>query len=182
MLKGKIIYLEGVSSSGKTTLVKALQARLPEPFFWLSSDNFWFMAPAPGLFENNVIFEKVESAIINSIKLFSDLGISVIVDIVPVSMSNSMENFVRALYECPILYVNVTCPLEELRRREKERGDRQVGMGESQLKWIASQEIYDITVDTYNNKIEECADKIIEILNYPEKCKAFGTLRSQCTE
>ena len=98
-----------------------------------------------------------------------------IVDIAPVRMSNSMEKFVEALNEYPILYVNVTCPLEELRRREKER-DRQIGSSESDLKWIASQCTYDITVDTHANTSEECANKIIEVCNYPEKFKAFKNL------
>ena len=41
---------------------------------------------------------------------------------------------------------------------------------------------YDITIDTYNNTAEECADKIIELLDYPEKFTAFRTLWSQRKE
>lgn len=180
MPKGKIIYLEGVSGAGKTTLARALQTRLPEPFFWLAGDMFWNMAPPPNTFGLDVIFPKIESTIINTIKLYSELDIGVIVDIVPVRMSNSMEKFVEALHECPVLYVNVTCPLEELRRREKER-NRQIGASESDLIWIASPSTYDITVDTNANTSEECADKIIEMLNYPEKFKAFENLWLQRT-
>ena len=40
MSKGKIIFLNGVSSSGKTTVAKELQARLSEPYCWLSVDSF----------------------------------------------------------------------------------------------------------------------------------------------
>jgi len=182
MLKGKIIYLEGVSSSGKTTLAKTLQAKLPTPFFLLAGDTFWFMAPEPGLFENDLIFTKIDSITINTIKLFSDLGIDVIVDIVPVSMSNSMGKFVETLYQYPVLYVNVTCPLEELRRRERARGDRKIGMGESQLIWIASEDTYDIIVDTYKSSTEECADKIIEMLNYSDEFNAFKNLWRRLNE
>ena len=45
MQKGKIIFLNGVSSSGKTTPAKTLQARLPEPYYWLSVDTFMDMTP-----------------------------------------------------------------------------------------------------------------------------------------
>ena len=176
MPKGKIIYLEGVSSAGKTSLAKALQARLAEPFFWLAGDMFWDMAPKKFVNDMDAIFPKIDAATVNTIRLFSDLGIDVIVDIVPVNISGSMGKFVRALHDCPVLYVHVTCPLEELRRREKERGDRQVGQGESQLAWISPQGAYDIIVDTYKNSSEECADKIIELLNCPEKFNAFKNL------
>ena len=131
MKQGRIIFLEGVSSSGKTTLAKALQARLPEPFFWLAGDTIWTMAPEKFKNDMEVIFPKIDAATIHTIKLFSDLGIDVIVDMVPVIKSN--KKFANMLRKCPVLYVNVTCPPEELRRRERERGDRQIGLGESQL-------------------------------------------------
>ena len=181
MQKGRTIYLEGVSSSGKTTLARTLQKRLSEPFFWLAGDMFWDMAPPPNTFGNNVIFPKVESATINTLKLFPDLGIDVIIDFVPVGASYLINNFIKNPYEFPVSYVNVTCPIEELRRREKERGDRQIGLAESQLEQLNPQDIYDITVDTFNNTTEECADKIIALLNYPEKFTALKNLWSQRT-
>jgi len=163
MKKGRIIFLEGVSSAGKTTLAKTLQARLPEPFFWLAGDTIWTMAPEKFKSDMEVIFPKIDAATIHTIKLFSKLGIDVIVDMVPVIKSN--KKFARMLRSCPVLYVNVTCPLEELRRREQERGDRQIGLGESQLAGISPQGTYDITVDTHSNSCEECADQIIERMN-----------------
>ena len=45
MNKGKIIVLNGVSSSGKTTLAKALQEALDEPYTRLSIDDFINMMP-----------------------------------------------------------------------------------------------------------------------------------------
>jgi len=162
MPKGKIIYLEGVSSSGKTTLARTLQMRLPEPFFLLSGDMFWEMGPnngiKPVLYENNVIFPKIDLITQNTIKLFSDLGIDFIIDFVPVQGS-----FAKLLCESRVLYVNVFCPIDELRRREKERGDRETGLAESQLASMFPQDKYDITVDTFINTPEECADRIIAL-------------------
>jgi chloramphenicol 3-O-phosphotransferase len=45
MEKGKIIFLNGVSSSGKTTLAKSLQERLPDLFYWIAVDIFIDMMP-----------------------------------------------------------------------------------------------------------------------------------------
>jgi chloramphenicol 3-O phosphotransferase len=36
---GRIIFLNGASSSGKSTLAKAMQQALPEPFLHVSSDH-----------------------------------------------------------------------------------------------------------------------------------------------
>jgi chloramphenicol 3-O phosphotransferase len=36
---GRIIFLNGASSSGKSTLAKAMQEALPEPFLHVSSDH-----------------------------------------------------------------------------------------------------------------------------------------------
>ena len=175
MPKGKIIYLEGVSSSGKTTLARTLQMRLPEPFFLLSGDMFWEMGPNNGIkpiiYENNVIFPKIDLITRNTLKLFSDLGVDFIIDFVPVKGS-----FVKILYESPVLYVNVFCPIEELRRRENERENRQIGLAESQLDEMFPQDKYDITVNTFTNTPEECADKIIELLNSPDKFISFKNL------
>jgi len=113
------------------------------------------------------------------IKAFSDIGVSTIIDDV-LSKGDivGLKEAVELLHDYPVLFVHVTCPLEELRRREKERGDRDIGQGESQLTDLNPQDTYDITVDTTK---DECVDEIIEALNYPEKFSAFKTLWSQCT-
>ena len=135
MSKGKIIYLEGTSSSGKTTLAKTIQERSSQPFIRLAGDTFWEVAPSNYANDGNVI----EAATAKTILLFSNLGVNVIVDIVPMNLCGSMDLFLSALHECSVLYVCVTCPLDELRRREKERGDRSIGTAENQIKWIAPQ-------------------------------------------
>jgi len=40
MEKGHIIFLNGTSSSGKTTIAKALQESLSEPYMRISVDDF----------------------------------------------------------------------------------------------------------------------------------------------
>ena len=184
--KGKIIFLNGVSSSGKTTLAKALQERLAEPFFLLNMDTFAHNLRMPEKFYDNDwdntkwnrIEDKIVSAFHQTIKTFSDMGLHTIVDRVIVD-----REWVELCREYPILFVLVTCPLEELQRREKERGDRYIGQAEEQLsELLMSQNNYDITVDTHNNTLEECAEKIIELLDFPEKWTAFETLCSQRNE
>ncbi|MCL2772181.1 MAG: chloramphenicol phosphotransferase CPT family protein [Oscillospiraceae bacterium] len=180
MEKGKIIFLNGVSSAGKTTLAKALQAKLPEPFFWIALDTFFDIVPEKYKNRDSLpILRKFTFGMRNTIKVFSDIGLNTIVDDV-LEMPQEVEECVEVLHENPVLFVHVTCPLEELRRREKERGDRQIGQAEMQLPYLSPRDnTYDITIDTFANTKEECANKIIEMLNYPEKFTAFKILWEQ---
>ena len=45
MKNGKIIFLNGTSSSGKTSIAKELQQILKEPYLLVSIDNFISMLP-----------------------------------------------------------------------------------------------------------------------------------------
>lgn len=181
MQKGKIIILNGVSSSGKTTLAKTLQERLNEPFFWIGGDAFIDMMPEKFYNEDCVLLGKTVSILHHTIKVFSDRELNAIFDCV-FEETAWMEECVELLREYPVLFVHVTCPLEELQRREKERGDRGIGLAEAQIPLLNPKDnTYDITVDTHNNSKEECADMIIDMLNYPENFTAFKTLWSQRT-
>jgi chloramphenicol 3-O phosphotransferase len=179
MEKGEIIFLNGVSSSGKSTLAKLLQEKLTELYYWLSIDNF--LNPIHEKFRNSeyrISLRQTLRTMHHTIKLFSDMGVNVIVDHV-LEKQEWLDECVEILHECPVLFVQVTCPVEELWHREKERGDRQIGQAEGQLTELCPQDTYDITVDTFNESTEKCADRIIELLNYPEKHTAFKTLWSQ---
>lgn len=181
MKQGRIILLNGVSSSGKTTLARTLVERLVEPYFFLSSDTFALMdterIPA-GMMS---LEDKVLTVMHRTIKAFSDMGLNVIADHLFVENRNWLDECVTLLHEYPVLFVHVVCPIEELRRREKERGNRHIGQGESQLSKLVPQDMYDITIDTFVNTKEESADKIIESLDCNEKTSAFETLWSRRT-
>jgi chloramphenicol 3-O-phosphotransferase len=45
MTQGTIIFLNGTSSSGKTSIARALQKSLDEPYLYLSVDSFLDMLP-----------------------------------------------------------------------------------------------------------------------------------------
>ena len=107
------------------------------------------------------------------------MGFDTIVDVVFLDRHKTFDECVALLHDYPVLFVHVTCPLEELRRREKERGDRFIGQAEEQLPQLCPQDTYDITMDTSVNSVDECGDRIIEQLNCPEKNTAFKTLWSR---
>ncbi|MCL1823339.1 MAG: chloramphenicol phosphotransferase CPT family protein [Oscillospiraceae bacterium] len=187
MQKGKVIFLNGVSSAGKTTLAKTLQSRLNEDYYWFNVDLFISCSSANPWEQDPMVSYRDGKNILmlypDFIKRFSDSGINVIADAGLMEprllATEALKKCIQVLHEYPLLYVHVTCPLEELRRREKERGGISIGKSESMFVKLNPHELYDITVDTFKNSINECADIIIELLDYQEKFTAFKTLWSK---
>jgi len=188
MTKGKIIFLNGVSSTGKSTLARTLQNKLTEHFYWLDYDNFIHMAVdnPKKVTDPHTFFQKSKDPVtilFHTIKMYSDFEINVIAEgclFRPFPREIKAYDFcVDLLHGYPVLSVLVTCPTDELRRRERKRGDRHVGEGEQRLSNVDPSVVYDITVDTFNDSTDKCADKIIELLNCPDKFSAFKNLRSQ---
>ena len=117
MEKGNIIFLNGVSSAGKTTLAKALQAQLEDPYHLFSVDAF-----AGGMVDEKKLmsgafsidwFFKALSGFHHTLKLYSDMGIHTIVDHVLTKFNKAITECVGLLHEYPVLFVHVTCPLED---------------------------------------------------------------------
>ena len=191
MGKGQIILLNGVSSAGKTSLAKVLQAYLDEPFFMLGTDMFQcemipekFTNPRNINYSHDIhlrLYLDAMSGFHHTIKSFSDMGLHTVVDHVFLKGHKTFDECVKLLNEYPVLFVHVTCPIDELQRREKERKNRFIGQAEEQIPQLYPQDTYDISVDTYDNSLEECAKKIIERLKSPEKCEAFKNLWMKCT-
>ena len=185
MSKGKIICLNGVSSSGKSTLVKSLQENLREPYYWMSEDTFVFMLPDKfnafknDTEENERILEEALFNYYHTVKLYSDRGSNIIIDTV-LDDDEWVHYLIEVLQNNPVLFVHVTCPKEELVKRELARGDREIGLAVEQLEYLSPQEqIYDIVVDTHVNTIDECANKIIAFLDNSDNFQAFKTLWAQ---
>ena len=157
-------------------MVIALQRKLPNPYFCIALDTFtdivspWFTGDYNGEIAENLERQSL-TAMHNTIKLYSDLGYNVIVDYIMCEwvMSDGtefeiLEECVELLHDYPLLFIKVTCPLHELKRREVERGDRDIGSAEGNYNMLypKNENNYDLVVNTYINSTEECADQIIE--------------------
>lgn len=75
MNKGKIIVLNGVSSSGKTTLVKEIQDAFDKPYMRLSIDDFINMMPSKMIKTDlgNTVY-KCQTIMLQTITMLSDAG------------------------------------------------------------------------------------------------------------
>ncbi|ETI70117.1 chloramphenicol phosphotransferase CPT family protein [Neobacillus vireti] len=163
MGKGMIIVLNGVSSSGKSTLAKEITKLLPD-FFTFSIDDYDLVIEKMEDRDNQRLIPiETEYFYYRNVAMFSDRGINVILDQIlhdPITL----QNFYETLNSYPILLVGVHCPVEELERREQSRGDRQIGQAISQLSFVHQQEIYDVEFNTATQSITECAREIVDRL------------------
>ena len=98
-----VIFLNGVSSSGKTTIARVLQATLPVPYLHVQLDTFEQMLPdrydEGGLFDWPVLFPRLLSGFHRSIAALAGVGNNLIVDHVAVYR----EGWPSTLIECAYL-------------------------------------------------------------------------------
>jgi chloramphenicol 3-O phosphotransferase len=78
-----------------------------------------------------------------------------------------------------VIFVGVHCPLEELEKREQERGDRKQGMARLQFDQVHAQALYDIEVDTSKLSPQECATRIVDCMGGQQHPSAFERLRER---
>lgn len=191
-----IILLNGSSSSGKSTLARALQRRLdPQPVV-TGLDSFvfgqlpaaWHGAPHGVYFSQRadgavpVHFGPGGQAMVRafhrSVAAMADCGLSVIVDDV-LCEPWFLPDWLEATTGRTVFFVGVHCELAEAERREVARGDRQVGQVRSQFGQVHAHGDYDLTVDTTCTDPRQCAEQIRAALNDGLRPGAFDRLRSQ---
>ena len=96
MDKGRIIYLNGVTSSGKTSIVEALQARRDVFFYVVANDLFQEMVGEEYLKEDYWKYlGEVIIMMYHTAKLFSDLGKNVIIDSILVERDGIAPHYER---------------------------------------------------------------------------------------
>lgn len=132
-MPGKIILLNGASSSGKSTLARALQAALPEPFWHFSIDHLLFAAnvlPQQRIDSGEFPWRQLRPAFFEgfhrSIPAFAIAGNNLIVEHI-VETQAWMERLLTLLETLDVFFVGLHCPLPELERRERHRGNRRIG-------------------------------------------------------
>lgn len=184
MAAGRIIFLNGTSSSGKSTLAGALQARLPEPHMHVAIDAFFSMYPeriwnATRQEDHDAFLRLVPivvSGVQRSVAALAEAGNRVILDHV-------LEDpaWLRECVECwdglDVFFVGVRCPLPVLERREAERADRAPGLARHQFERVHAHGVYDLEVDTSVLDVDACVTRIVEALARDPAQRAFSRLR-----
>lgn len=201
---GRIVLLNGASSAGKTSIARALQNRLGEPYLYVSLDMFLQMLPGRYFSvnplatkdseqgftwqthedEQGTYFQVIPGAFGNRLMLevmhhtiaeSAAQGFNLIVDDLLLERSWLLD-YLRVLRDFEVWFVQVYCPPDVLEARERARGDRSVGQARGQAMQVHQHGIYDLTVDTSLLSSEEGAAQIIAALEH--KPTAFDQLRA----
>jgi len=166
--KGRVIFLNGVTSAGKTSIVEAIQDRDDVFFYVVANDLFQEMVGEKFLREN--YWKYLSDVIImmyHTAKLYSDMGKNVLIDGILVErdeIAPHYQQLLEIMKDNPLDVVEVYCPLEICRKRNIIRGDRYENQSDEQYELMSKNIAYRLRVDTSLYSAAECADRIINNL------------------
>lgn len=176
----QIILLNGVGSSGKSSIAKELQKIADKPFLHVQMDDFCAMLPEalqdhPDGFAFEEISEHGKPLVViktgsvgaralrgmrYAIAAMATQGNNLIVD--DVMLDNEQEEYKALLSGFEAFFVGVFAPLEVLEERERRRGDRMIGLARWQYGRVHGGKKYDLEVDSGSLGPLECARLIKE--------------------
>lgn len=168
MEKGRVIFLNGVTSAGKTSIVEAMQERDDVFFYVVANDLFQEMIGDRYLRED--CWKYLSEVIImmyHTAKLYSDMGKNVLIDGILVEREQLRPHYLQLreiLRENPLDIVEVYCPAEICRQRNLMRENRYETQSDEQLALMAENIEYSMRVDTSVLTPEQCAQQIIDKL------------------
>lgn len=200
MKPGNIIILNGTSSSGKSSIVHALQEMMVEPYLDAGIDKFLWMLPKRYLNEPDrwqEVYEyiwpedkssdglaikarplahRLMSGMHQSLAALACAGNNVVADHV-LTEPAWVQECARLFADLPAWLIKIDCPLAVLEQREQNRRDRTLGQARAQFHRVHAYDVYDFAVDTSRDITQVCAQKIKEWVLTGPSPTAFKLLR-----
>lgn len=176
---GLIIFLNGTSSSGKSSIAGEIVRVLGEPCFHMSVDAFHAMRSGPEMApaQLHVVLKRTWMGFHRAVAGMAAAGNNIVVDHV-LSEPWRLDDCLALFAPQDVVLVGVHCPLPELEHREQARGDRPAGLAARQFDHVHAHGIYDVECDTGSSSPVECARKIKEFLRRRTTPTAFERMRS----
>lgn len=179
VLRPHVIVLNGVGSVGKSSTARALQAITAEPFLHVAMDAFLDMLPASLLgHPDGLVFETIQDqgrpsvavrtgpvldramrGMRHAVASMATQGNNLIVD--NVMIRDGQDREYRALLSgFNVRLVGLFAPLDVLEARERQRGDREIGLARWQYERVHRGKFYDLEIDTAATTPLENAQRI----------------------
>jgi chloramphenicol 3-O phosphotransferase len=196
-----IIFLNGVSSSGKSSIAKSLQASWPTPILHIGVDDFVAMLPARfcgstpeaqlGLhfvpvdtqdgphveIRQGVYAKRLFAGMVGAVAALALSGNDMILDEVLFG-DEVLCKYVNALRFHTVYFVAINCPLAVVEQRERARGDRFINSAKAQFLLVhAPTRFYDFELDTSKQSAAQLAAAIKVFVNQCDKPAGFKKLQ-----
>lgn len=161
-----IIFLHGASSSGKSTLARAVQARIDQPFWHISIDHLRDSGVLPSArFKAGDFDWKAHRAAFfdgfhRSLAAYSAAGNNLIVEHI-LDMPGWLDQLGELFAPYDVFFVGLHTDLAELNRREIARGDRPQGSAAKDFHTIHNAMTYDLELSSHD-PLEDNVERLIE--------------------
>ena len=201
--KGRVIFLNGTSSSGKTTLAHALQEQLSEPYIHVALDQFRDGMPdryrglnAPRgttgdlglnvvpMTDTNIHYTEIRfgkdgqqmlRGMRRAMAAMVESGNNIIIDDI-ILRPEFLADYLGVFEPYSVIFVGVKCPKGVINEREVARPGRFPGTAVGHFEICHAHNVYDVEVDTSTTRPVACAAAIITFL-HAQQPMAFEQLR-----
>ncbi|MFE1596184.1 chloramphenicol phosphotransferase CPT family protein [Nocardia sp. NPDC058705] len=179
---GQVVLLNGASSSGKSSIAQRLLVDLERPFFHMGVDMIGAMRSpsrthALDSAELAAVLRRTRAGFHRAVAAMAGAGNDIIMDHV-LSEPWRLRDCLSVMNGIDVVFVGVHCSLDELQRRELQRGDRPIGTAADQIHPVHAHGIYDLELDTSTDTVEDCSAQITTFLGRTPTNRAFDRLRS----
>jgi chloramphenicol 3-O phosphotransferase len=150
---GKIIIINGPSSSGKSTLALALQQKLDTPFIRFSFDLFLDhkSLPIEQIRNQQFSWELMRPAVFTGLHqclpALASAGNNVVFDHI-IETKDWLHNLISCVADFDVFFVGLHCSLPELERREMLRGNRRHGEALADFQTVHTITAYDLELNS----------------------------------
>lgn len=165
-MPGSILFVNGPSSAGKSTLCAALQAALPEPFWHVSIDHLIAARSLPhdrirsGEFPWKALRPAFFDGFHRTLPALAGAGNHLIVEYI-FETEASRDDLVALLSPFDVFCIGLHCPLAELERRERARGDRPIGDARRDFETTHALALYDLELDA-TDPLEDNVARVLQ--------------------
>ena len=167
MRKGTIIFLNGLTSTGKTSICEELAGRELYSFFVLGFDMFEETIPDWSYTDER--YAKAIIAMYHAARSFSDQGQDVIIDglIMKIPGLENHYEIIKQIFEgYPLKIIDVFCSMEILRQRNIERGNRRENQSLEQSKHLENNVDFLFQIDSGKYSVKECVDMLTRVVDF----------------
>ncbi|MFF0343548.1 chloramphenicol phosphotransferase CPT family protein [Kribbella sp. NPDC004875] len=163
---GRVILLNGTSSSGKSSIAKELLDTLDGAWFHLAIDQFHRIRGRREWTEEEFlpVFQRTVLGFHRAVAGMASAGNDVVVDHI-MGERWRLADCLTVFDGLPVYFVGINCSLPELERRERERGNRTIGRAALQFPLVHQHGVYDVEVDSERQTPAECAATIRDRLS-----------------